>query len=93
MKSLLIRLEDDLAAQFASVCAQEGYSKTGLVARLIREFVAEADVSDPIRAAKAYGIDLSLIKANLRSSPSERLENHARTHTLTVALRKDRDDT
>jgi hypothetical protein len=34
--------------------------------------------ADPLRRAIWYGIDLTLLKENLRRTPTERLENHRR---------------
>ena len=39
-------------------------------------------------AAEAYGFDMSLIEANLRRSPAERIRVHARTLALALALRQ-----
>ena len=38
--------------------------------------------------AEAYGIDISLIRANLRLTPTERLRQHDRTLTTIEKLRK-----
>ena len=38
--------------------------------------------------AVAYGIDISLIRANLRLTPTERLRRHDRTLTTIEKLRK-----
>ena len=40
------------------------------------------------KAAEAYGFDMSLIEANLRRTPAERIRMHARTLTLALALRQ-----
>ena len=40
------------------------------------------------KAAKAYGFDMSLIEANLRRTPAERIRLHARALALAVALRQ-----
>ncbi len=39
------------------------------------------------KAAEAYGLDMSLIEANLRRTPAERIRTHARTLALALALR------
>ena len=39
-------------------------------------------------AAEAYGFDMSLIEANLRQSPAERIRRHARILALALALRQ-----
>jgi hypothetical protein len=39
-------------------------------------------------AAEAYGFDMSLIEANLRRTPAERIRMHARTLALALALRQ-----
>ena len=38
------------------------------------------------KAAEAYGFDMSLIEANLRRTPAERIRLHARTLALALAL-------
>lgn len=38
--------------------------------------------------AEAYGIDISLIRANLRLTPTERLRRHDQTLTTIEKLRK-----
>ena len=40
------------------------------------------------KAAEAYGFDMSLIEANLRRTPAERMRMHARTLALALALRQ-----
>ena len=40
------------------------------------------------KAAEAYGFDMSLIEANLRRTPAERIRLHARTLALALALRQ-----
>ena len=40
------------------------------------------------KAAEAYGFDMSLIEANLRRTPAERIRLHARVLNLSVALRQ-----
>lgn len=40
------------------------------------------------RAAEAYGFDMSLIEANLRRTPAERIRAHARALALAIALRQ-----
>ena len=44
--------------------------------------------TDPIERAVWYGIDLTQLKANLRLTPTERLEKHRRTLEGVEALRK-----
>jgi hypothetical protein len=39
------------------------------------------------KAAEAYGFDMSLIQANLRRTPAERIRAHARALALALALR------
>jgi hypothetical protein len=39
-------------------------------------------------AAEAYGFDMSLIEANLRRTPAERIRQHARVLALALALRE-----
>lgn len=40
------------------------------------------------KAAEAYGFDMSLIEANLRRTPAERVRMHARALALALALRE-----
>ena len=40
------------------------------------------------KSAEAYGFDMSLIEANLRRTPAERIRLHARTLALALALRQ-----
>jgi hypothetical protein len=40
------------------------------------------------KTAEAYGFDMSLIEANLRRTPAERIRMHARTLALALALRQ-----
>ena len=40
------------------------------------------------KAAEAYGFDMSLIEANLRRTPAERIRLHARTLALALALQQ-----
>lgn len=40
------------------------------------------------KAAEAYGFDMSLIEANLRRTPAERIRLHARALTLALSLRQ-----
>ncbi len=42
MKSVIIRMEDDLFKEFDSFCKERGYAKQGLIKRLIREMVMTA---------------------------------------------------
>ena len=40
------------------------------------------------KAAETYGFDMSLIEANLRRTPAERIRTHARALALALALRQ-----
>lgn len=40
------------------------------------------------KTAEAYGFDMSLIEANLRRTPAERIRVHARALELAMALRQ-----
>ena len=40
------------------------------------------------KAAEAYGFDMSLIEANLRRTPAERIRMHARALALALSLRQ-----
>ena len=40
------------------------------------------------KAAEAYGFDMSLIEANLRRTPAERIRLHARVLALALSLRQ-----
>jgi hypothetical protein len=48
---------------------------------------ADAEVS-AWKIAEAYGFDMSLIEANLRRTPAERIRAHARVLALALALRQ-----
>ena len=87
-KGLFLRLPEELDAQFTAFCEREGYKKSGLITKWIRDLVAAQGLDDPIREAEAYGIDLSLLRANLRKSPTERLRDHAGAQAFTAALRR-----
>lgn len=39
-------------------------------------------------AAQAYGFDMSLIEANLRRTPADRIRAHARALALAITLRQ-----
>ena len=40
------------------------------------------------KAAEAYGFDMSLIEANLRRTPAQRIRAHCRSVAMALALRK-----
>jgi len=88
MKGLFIRLDDETTRVLNEVCRREGYQKTGLITKLIRDFAnaAEGDRGG-IRKAEEFGIDMSLIEENLKKSPTERLRDHARAYAFVEALR------
>ena len=44
--------------------------------------------TDPIERAIWYGIDLTLLKENLRRTPTERLERHRQALLAAEAIRK-----
>ncbi len=44
--------------------------------------------TDPLQRAVWYGIDLTLLKENLRRTPTQRLENHRRALEAVEAIRK-----
>lgn len=44
MEAFTLRLEPDLAKQLDQVCRNEGYTKTGLVKALIRDFLGKRSV-------------------------------------------------
>jgi len=44
--------------------------------------------TDPIERAIWYGIDLTLLRENLRRTPTERLENHRRALQAMRAIQK-----
>jgi hypothetical protein len=44
--------------------------------------------TDPLQRAVWYGIDLTLLKENLRRTPTERLENHRRALEAVKEIRK-----
>ena len=44
--------------------------------------------TDPLQRAVWYGIDLTLLKENLRRTPTERLENHRRALRAVAELQR-----
>ncbi len=44
MKSVIVRLDDELFQEFDRFCKKRGYAKQGLIKRLIRELVFNARV-------------------------------------------------
>ncbi|MDP3013163.1 MAG: hypothetical protein Q8M92_02890 [Candidatus Subteraquimicrobiales bacterium] len=44
MKSVIVRLDDQLFQEFDRLCRERGYAKQGLIKRLIRELVFSARV-------------------------------------------------
>ncbi len=44
--------------------------------------------TDPIERAVWYGVDLTLLKENLRRTPTERLERHEHALVAAEAIRK-----
>jgi hypothetical protein len=86
-KGLFIRLPQDLEERFTAICGREGFKKGGLITKWVRDFVRVHGEKDPIREAAEYGIDLSLLRTNLRKSPTERLRDHAAAHIFVEKLR------
>lgn len=88
MKTLLLRLDDHLDRQLIQVCRQEGYQKTGIIRKLIRDFVASHSAAlDPVLEAAAFGIDMTRLQDNLQKTPTERLKNHEQAASFAVKLR------
>lgn len=79
MKGMFLRIPEELDRQFAQVCEMEGYKKSGLILKWVRDFVSRRGVADPLKSAETFGIDLSLLRSNLRKSPTERLKAHQET--------------
>jgi hypothetical protein len=48
----------------------------------------ESVPTDPLERAVWYGIDLTLLKENLRRTPTERLERHRQALLAAEAMRK-----
>lgn len=53
----------------------------------VDEIEAEGAADSAWKAAEAYGFDMSLIEANLRRTPAERIRLHARALALALTLR------
>ncbi len=45
MKSVIVRLDDELFKEFDRLCKERGYAEQGLIRRLIRELVFKARVN------------------------------------------------
>ncbi len=91
MKTLLLRLDDELNRQLTQVCLQDGYQKTGLIRKLIRDFVSShLATSDPLAAAESFGLDLRRLQDNLKKSPTERLKNLKKAVAFAEKLRSAR---
>lgn len=87
-QGIFIRLPEELAKKLAEVCQTEGYKKSRLIEKAIRRFLTEREEKNPILEAARFGIDLSLLRANLDKSPTERLRHHAEVHCFVERLRK-----
>ncbi|HEX5035678.1 MAG TPA: hypothetical protein VFX30_00780 [bacterium] len=89
MKGLFLRLEDQLDRDLNEVCRREGYKKSGLITKLIRDFIRSADKPrDPVREAQDFGIDISLIDENLKKTPTQRLRDAEQAAAFVEALRR-----
>lgn len=89
MKGLFVRLPAALDHTLTARCRQDGRTKVGVITELVEEYlVHQPPAEDPLDAAQAYGIDLSLLTSNLRKSPTERLRDHAAGQAFVTKLRK-----
>jgi hypothetical protein len=86
MKGIFLRIDPKLDRQLNQFCIREGYKKSGLIAKLIREFL-EGKREDPIQRAKNFGIDITLLEDNLKKNPTERLREHASFHESAEKIR------
>jgi hypothetical protein len=56
------------------------------LAQINGPYVCPADAGPAWRAAHEYGFDMSLIEANLRLSPEQRLDEHQRALDLVLEI-------
>lgn len=85
-----IRVDDALDKELRAFCHHEGYSKNGLITKLLRNFLAthEPISCGDIAEAKNHGIDITLLCQNLKRSPTERLRQHDELHQFVTRLRR-----
>lgn len=89
MKGLFVRIDPRLDRELTELCRREGLKKSGVLSRLIGQFVKEhRGALDPVREAEEFGIDTTLLYGNLQKSPTERLRNHERFHAFVEEARK-----
>ena len=89
VKGTFLRLDDQLDKDLTEICRREGYKKSGLIIKLIRDFVqAPGRQRNPVQKAKDFGIDTSLIEENLKKTPSQRLRDLEQAATFVETLRK-----
>lgn len=89
MKGLFVRIDEDLDGRLTHICEQEGYKKTGLITKLIRDFLNQHPASrDPIREAQEFGIDTTLLASSLEKTPTERLRDHAHLYAFIQEAKK-----
>lgn len=49
MTAFTLRFEDSLAKKLEKICLQKGYSKTGLIKSLVRDFLEKNDPAHPAK--------------------------------------------
>ena len=88
MKGIYLRIDDKLNRDLTQLCRKEGFKKSGLINKLIQQFLAQwKKGGDPLVEAQEFGIDISLLKENLNKSPTERLRNHEEMHKALSKIR------
>ena len=77
MKGLFIRIDPTLDRELTELCRHEGYKKSGVIQKLIRDFLQRKRSSqDSVRAAAEFGIDTTLLSQNLQKTPTQRLPHN-----------------
>ncbi len=54
MATLSIRLDDTLNQEFDRLCERKGYKKSGLIVRLVREFIERSKGATPLPAVSDF---------------------------------------
>jgi hypothetical protein len=88
MKGFFLRIPEELDRHFTEYCEGEGYKKSGLILKWIYDRLESQKSKDPIADAKAFGMDIHKLKSNLRKTPTQRLQDHARVQSFSSELRK-----
>lgn len=88
MKGLFLRIDPDLDRRLSEACREQGLKKGGLITRLILDFLQTQSLpDDPIGEAEKFGIDMSLVRENLKKTPTERLRDAEQALAFVESLR------